>query len=161
MATAKQIQEAIAKALEELESPRNMRKYAEEAARIVKVRTRLGYGVDREGGQKKKLKALSDSYVEQRKKSKLHSETTPKRSNLTRSGQLLDSYGPTKVARGEAFVGPGGSRNDGKTNEEIAQYVSDQGRAFNNFSRLEAKQISDMISKDLDALLNKSLTRIK
>jgi len=62
-------------------------------AEDIKRRTRLGFGVKKANQERTKLKKLSDKYVKFRKdnKGKLLNLTTPKRSNLTFSGQLLDS----------------------------------------------------------------------
>lgn len=58
----------------------------EEIPRIIKVRTRLGKGL------LGKLKELSPNYIKIRKAdSKLSKDTTFKRSNLTRTGEMLDS----------------------------------------------------------------------
>lgn len=58
----------------------------EEIPRIIKVRTRLGKGL------LGKLKELSPNYIKARKAdSKLSKDTTIKRSNLTRTGEMLDS----------------------------------------------------------------------
>lgn len=57
----------------------------------IQRRTRLGKGVQEFKGQPEKLKPLSKSYIKKRiKDSNLSSKTTPKRSNLTRTGQMLD-----------------------------------------------------------------------
>ena len=58
----------------------------QEIPRIIRVRTRLGKGL------LGKLKELSPKYIDARKKDKsLYNETTPKKSNLTRTGEMLNS----------------------------------------------------------------------
>lgn len=61
----------------------------EEIPRIIRVRTRLGKGV--ENGQITKLKPLSENYIKARKKTSLSEFTKPTRSNLTLTGKMLDS----------------------------------------------------------------------
>lgn len=56
-------------------------------------RTRLGYGVKKSNDPRVKLKPLSSKYIEFRKKRSrdLYNLTSTKRSNLTFTGQLLNS----------------------------------------------------------------------
>lgn len=65
-----------------------------EAAQLIKKRTRLGYGVSEVGGTKEKLEPLSEPYKKQRK-GKISGPTTPAKSNLTYSGELLDDLQPS------------------------------------------------------------------
>lgn len=152
MANTKDFERAMLKALIKITSPQNMRKYGESAAQLIKTRTRLGSGVASSGGDKQKLKALSSSYKEQRKKFKqLSSQTSPGKSNLTRTGQMLDSMGVKSVKQDEVKVGPMGSRTEGNlTNEKLSQYVTEAGRPFNNLSKIETKRIATLISDDLE-----------
>ena len=156
---------AMQAALQAISSPTNMRKYGETAASMIKLRTRLGDGVPAEGAEKRRLKALAQSTREQRKElsrqGRLSSETTPGKSNLTRTGQLLDSEGVTRVSQGQVAVGPQGIRDDGLTNEEVARYVTDQGRPFNHLSRVEIKRLNDAVAKDLQGIIERQLTRAK
>jgi hypothetical protein len=182
-----------------IKAPENMRAIGELAASMIKLRTRLGYGVAKDGDANEKLKPLSANYVEQRQQQNsgarkqataglkaqkgkseaayikkhqkdtfkkaahqeggLHPGTSPKKSNLTRSGQLLDSEGVTKVGYGTVSVGPSGSRADGKTNQEIAGYVSEGGRPFNHLSKVEIKRLQDSVKKQLRDALKRVLTK--
>ena len=60
--------------LDQLTSKENLSKLGEEAAEMVKVRTRLGYGC--RDGKKEKLNSLSPGYIKQRKKKPISSSTT-------------------------------------------------------------------------------------
>lgn len=179
----------------------NMRKYAQQAADMIKLRTRLGSGVAHDGDTKEDLKPLSPGYIEQRKdqqsgarkdafkglagqkgkaeasyikknqrdafKSAAHQEgglsplTTPSKSNLTRSGQLLDSIAVQSAAQGHAEVGPTGMRDDGKSNADIAKWQEEKGRPFNHLSNVEVKRIKETIQKDLRAEMKRRLTTTK
>jgi hypothetical protein len=156
---------ALTQAFRELIRPSNMRKYGEQAAAMIKLRTRLGQGVERDGAEKTALKSLSDRYKKQRKalqkEGKLSDQTSPGKSNLTRTGQMLDSQGVTSVGEGEAFVGPSGTRDDGKKNEDVAAYVTYAGRPFNNLSKIEVKRVNDAIKSDLKKLLAQALTKAR
>ena len=175
----------------------NMRKYAQQAADMIKLRTRLGSGVAHDGDTKEDLKPLSAAYIEQRKDMQNVAEnaslvskykaaknqksakigksskaetfahgglsplTTPSKSNLTRSGQLLDSIAVQSAAQGHAEVGPTGMRDDGKSNADIAKWQEEKGRPFNHLSNVEVKRIKETIQKDLRAEMKRRLTTTK
>jgi hypothetical protein len=93
-----------------------------EAVNIVRKRTRLGYGVKKEFGQREKLADLSPRYVESRKMfAGLAAYTSPKKSNLTRTGQMLESLGVT-VRGSTVIIRPEGTRTDGLRNEDVARW---------------------------------------
>lgn len=131
----------------------------------IKKRTRLGYGVD-DGGRQKKLPALSDGYVgtRTRLKDNLDQFTTPKRSNLTATGQLLNSVRSGR--RGALVIEiAGGARNkglDGRSsslsNRTLAGYLEKKGRKFFGLTTAEeaglVREIKKVIIKALKAKLN-------
>jgi hypothetical protein len=143
--------------LQKLKEPERMRKYAQIGADAIKLRTRLGSSVSAPGEVKEPLKPLSPAYKEQRKalkaEGKLSEFASPGKSNLTLSGQLLDSVKVISAIQGKAIVGPSGSRNDGKTNEDVGKYVTKAGRPFNNPSDSELKRIQDAVKRELRALI--------
>ena len=57
----------------------------------IKERTIDGYGVDKKGQSKKKLKPLKQSTINRRKREKLAANTSASTSNLTRSGAMISS----------------------------------------------------------------------
>lgn len=73
--------------------------------------------------------------------------TRPAMSNLTFTGQLLDSLEVTRVVKGQAVIEPTGdrkkepNRKNTLSNKKLAQYVTEAGRAFLNLSALEANQV--------------------
>src|SRR5689334_2710772 len=81
----------IQKMLRKAASPEELRAVGEEAARIIQVRARLGYGSPPGlGGTRFRHKGLSPGYVRFRERYRdLSSLTTPSRSNLTLTGQML------------------------------------------------------------------------
>jgi len=107
------------------------------AARQIRKRTRLGFGIGSSGKQTK-LNPLSGKYIEQREaySENLSDQTKPRRSNLTATGQMLDSIqGGAKA--GNVIVEISGSRKAGLTgsrgtasNADVARYVQEQGRPF-------------------------------
>lgn len=134
-----------------------MKSLGEAIAEIVRVRTRLGYGVRGNNEKREKLKPLSAIYVQYRKdnRASLSGLTRFKKSNLTFTGELLDSVKPLRVKEGEVRVGPSGVRSGGLKNIDLGTYVSQKGRPFLNLSDNELKQLSRI----LDEGLNKSLKR--
>lgn len=149
-------------AAKEIASPANMRKYGEMAAGMIRLRTRLGDGVSADGANKQKLKPLAPSTKKKRSglaaRGKLSSQTVPGKSNLTESGQMVDSVSVVEAKQGRVTVSPSGARTDGKTNSDVAGFVTDQGRPFNNLSRVENKRLSDQVKRDIRELAKKALT---
>jgi hypothetical protein len=122
---------------------------AEESIGYITIRTRLGYGVERDEAPKGKLKPLSPNYIKFRSRYQdLYGLTTPKKSNLTLTGQLLNSLKIKKTTQTQIIIGPSGKRYTvGKvksrnlTNERLAEYVADAGRPFLHLSDLEVKKL--------------------
>lgn len=139
-----------------------LRPVALKAIELIQRRTRLGYGVpDGTNGtaEREKLKPLSERYIEARKKGQLGDFATPKRSNLTFTGQLLASLDVIKLTRGSVVIGPTGSRRGGGTNAQVAKYVAEQGRQFLSLSRPEAEQLRRFYRNAFgDLLKNKRLS---
>jgi hypothetical protein len=132
--------------------------------RLIRVRTRLGYGVDQNEGQKTKLKPLKDSTVKTRVNSKkrgdLSNETSPKRSNLTASGELLESivYKLTKLGI-KLYIPKTKHKGTDATNEEIASYMQNgtntaPKRPFFNVSAAEIKQIKRFVQNIIKSKLS-------
>ena len=140
------------KVLQASVKPQALKPTATFARDLVVKRTRLGYGVAISGGSKETLKKLSPNYVKQRKMfAGLHSLTRPKKSNLTRTGQMLDSLS-ADTKTGSIIIKPTGTRRDGETNYNIAKYNEDGGkgrprRIFMNISEREFIKIKRFYRK--------------
>ncbi len=158
----KRLRDAIKNALPDITKASQMRKYGELAAGMIKLRTRLGSGVAYDGADKQKLKSLKPSTVDRRSKLKeagrLSGETSPRKSNLTQSGQLLDSVQVTNAGVATVSVGPKGGRDDGLTNQKVAEYVTDGGRPFNSLSKIETKRLHDEVKRNLREAIKRVLT---
>lgn len=122
-------------------------------AKNVKTRTRRGFGVNKEGGSSIKLKPLTPNYKEHRKnlkrKGTLSAETKPSKSNLTKTGEMLDSLN-YKVEKNKISVLPTNKKNIKK-----AQYQDLQGRKFLNLNKREVLDIIDTIDKELQKDITK------
>lgn len=138
-------------------TPAQMKKLGQFAVDIVVKRTRLGYGTPVQFGQKGKLKVLSPNYIEARKRfNGLSPTTAPGKSNLTRTGQLLDSVQVITAKNGSVRFGPTGMRSDSKlTNLQVAAYQQAQGRTFNRVSQLEFNQVLREFRREFGDLLRK------
>lgn len=160
----------------------NVEKILKEAKVIVRRRTLLGFGVPRNGGSRERLKPLSQSYKDQRSgriiffrdkqgrvravpangnfrsRLKLSPKTTVSKSNLTLTGQLLDSLQARITGPGKGEIRPTGVRDDGLTNEEVANFVQEAGRVFLNLSNNEIKQLEIFSSELFRKILIKKLT---
>lgn len=143
----KQIQSKYNNAFNEIvrvaKSPNFLNPIADIMADRIRVRTRLGYGVKQEGAEREKLKKLSSKYIDYRKKNRtsLSQFTTPKRSNLTFSGQLLDSISGRSNSRG-IIIYLKNQRDDGKENVDIKNYQEKQGRPFFYLTRTEITNLN-------------------
>ena len=113
----------------------------------VKDRTRKGFGVEEQLGPKTRLKPLTTKYKKRRaklrKRGKLSSETSPNKSNLTKSGEMLDSTDYT-ISRDTVTVAPKGRRN-----KEKASAQEKAGRTAYNISKSENKELLKFIENEI------------
>lgn len=108
---------------------------------LIYKRTKLGYGVTKQLGQKKKFAPLSESYREFRRKySSLSTTTSTSKSNLTLTGEMLDSLAVKKASKGKIVIGPTGKRNIDLAAIHAAGGTHLPRRVFNNLSLLEFQQ---------------------
>lgn len=127
-----------------------MRRLGKEAVKIVRRRTLLGKGVtfvSDDNKKNKKLKPLSPSYKKFRKRFKkkggLSTKTKVGKSNLTLTGQMLKSLQvSTRKKKSFVLLTSGPRKNSKYTNEDIARFVSEQGRPWLDLSNLEQKKLA-------------------
>lgn len=124
---------------------------------IIVKRTRLGYGVNKNFGTKQRLKPLSTKYKDYRARfPNLSASTSPGKSNLTLTGQMLESMQAYRIQNGKVVIGPTGSRKGSfLTNLKVADYQEEQGRTFNRLSGLEFQQVLRFYRKRFGDLLKK------
>lgn len=120
-------------------------------AKIIKTRTRDGFGV--KDNRKKKLKALKkQTKIDRAHFPNLSSETSPGLSNLTRSGQLLDSIEGIGLNSG-CKVQIKNGRRDRSNNRDIIRGQEAMGRAFLELSGGEkniiAKAAKELMLKEI------------
>jgi hypothetical protein len=125
---------------------------AETIPEVIKLRTR------QEGeGASGPLKDLEDSTIKYRERysDNLHPDTSPRKSNLTSTGQLIDAI-QGKSAGSKVKIDIKGGKRKGelsggrskKTNKEVRKYVEDAGREFLELSNAERKEAEEL-AKDI------------
>lgn len=98
--------------------------------------------------KKDKKRASSESNI------RLSDATSPTKSNLTLTGQMLDSL-TARASEGSVSIKASGSRNDGKTNEDVAGYAEDGGRRFLDLAKGDLNQLRVLLSNIVDDILKK------
>lgn len=175
----KQIKQLLRKSVNQMRSVRTMNEIGKQTRDIIVKRTRLGFGVPANGASRQRLKPLSDSYIKQRagelafftrngvvipfkpiQAPRLSRRTTPRKSNLTFTNQMLDSIKQFVTRLGEVDIRPTGTRRDGLTNEEVATFVSKE-RPFMHLSNNEIKQVTIVANDLFTEIIRKNLTTLK
>lgn len=145
--TFKDLEIKIAALIDGIVKKSTMDDVANMAKDMVVERTSKGFGVKVKEGPKERLKGLSESYKKQRrrlkKQGKLATETTPNKSNLTKSRQMLDSVA-AKASTGQATV----YLNNDKAGKK-AEYQASEGREFMNLSKSEVNKIKKFIEEKI------------
>jgi len=126
---------------------------------IIVLRTREGYGMRITDGNRSRLKPLAPSTIAARRRKRLSSLTSASTSNLTETSAMLSSI-KASVSRGKILIKPTGIRSDGKSNQSVANYVSDV-RPFLTLGRAEFNKVVDIYETGLDASLKQSLSRLR
>jgi hypothetical protein len=135
--------------ISELNSKPVLQEIGDQVVEIIKKRTRTGYGVDKSGGSKQKLKPLATSTKKTRKKKKLDSTTTASKSNVTQTGDMLRDLG-AYVEDEKVTIGFKDS-----ILLKRAEYVSED-RPFNTLSAIEIEQVKKKIELKLNNLIKKA-----
>lgn len=136
-----------------------MHALAEMSIDMIRRRTRQGFGVRSFGGAKERLKPLSERYKEYRRENrrKLSPETSPGKSNLTFTGQMLDSMQIVSESKGIAKIGPYGQRRlGGGRNEDVAKWVEENGRPFLYLTGQESQRLESDLAQALERRLGKN-----
>jgi hypothetical protein len=142
----------------------NLRLLAREATSLIQKRTRLGYGVATERGERFRLASIAwtPRYTRFRKlhSDKLDETTTPKKSNLTLTGQMLRSIKVISMQGDNITIGPSGTRKEGGTNREVADGNAKHGRVFMKLSKNEHNQMIRLARRGFSDLM-KRLAKIR
>lgn len=149
---SKELTEALKKAKEEITSPANLQAIGDDLAEQIRVRTRLGNGIDANYGEPSKLKPLSEKYVEQRRDMSLSDMTTAKKSNLTQTGQMLNEI-IAKVVNSQIVI-----TFKSQFSKDKARWNSEKSRPFLSISRVQVERLTNSLDKKMSELLKKYLS---
>jgi hypothetical protein len=149
----KRLEASVAETL----SPNTQKIIGAFALNLIVKRTRLGYGVKENFGERYRFPKHSPAYIVRRRSfAGLSGTTSPSKSNLTFTGQLLESTKVIKVEQGKIFIGPSGRRDEGRlTNPGLAAILEEKGRVYNRVSQNEFNQILRFYRKTFGDLLRK------
>lgn len=154
------IDKAIQRAIKTASKRKNMKVIAEHEAGIIRDRTRKGYGVLQRGKAKHKLKRLALSTKRARRKKRLHPSTSPDRSNLTETGQMLNAlYGRSDRAGEMKVAVRSKRRGTSKTNDEVVFFTSGD-RPFLELSTKELREVTKLSTELIQNEIAKELTKI-
>jgi hypothetical protein len=149
----KDLQKKLDAALKAALNKQTFDEIGKNTANQIKTRTRLGKGVNDTPGKQESLKPLSEATkkIRQSKKSagKLSSQTAPTRSNLTETGEMLDSIKyESSATEVRIYI-------DGAENKKKATDQSNQGRKFMNLTKAEISELTRFIQKKIKDSFNK------
>lgn len=161
-----QVLDNINSIIEEVVDTKQMNALGEYAIQLIAKRTRLGYGVNSAGEKRQRLPALKPITVAIRtaakKQGRLDERTSPKKSNLTFTGQLIDSLGIAVSAPGQIIIQPQGYRSDDgeiKANLQLARVLAKRGFRFLNISDAEFRQLGNFLRDGLTSALTRRLKK--
>jgi hypothetical protein len=147
------LKEACDKALNQVLSTENTQAIANDLADQIRVRTRLGNGLDKNEGEPTKLKPLSPNYKKARAKNgQLSDQTTPNKSNLTLTGEMLDNVTGFADGRGKITI-----YLKDQFSRDKAKWVTEGGRPFMFISRVQVQRIKNQIQAQLTKLIKSFL----
>lgn len=151
MSSDGKITERVQAIIDKIKSKEFLEELGEDVVAMVKKRTRLGYGCS-EDGDKERLEPLSPSYVKTRKNRKktghLSEATSPAKSNLTLTGEMLDSLESSANNEGELFI----ELSDDFSRRK-AEWVTEKGRPFMGLTKQEEKRVRDLIKAEIAKLV--------
>lgn len=155
----------IDKAVDESLSKKNMARLAQNSAERIERRTRSGKGVKFHNSNETTLKSLQGSTIGIRKRLEeaglLDIRTTPIKSNLTRSGQLLDSIKGLSQRKATGRITFNPTRNDSKNNQQIVTELEKGGFNFFKLSKKELLSLVNDYSLDLRKEFGKIFNKMK
>jgi hypothetical protein len=122
----------------------SLKQQMEDVPKIIKERTREGFGISGGEGRKKKLKELAESTIKSRRSKKLSSETTPSTSNLTETGKLLDGIKVKSSNKKTVQIVSG--------REDVRDYI-EKDRKFLGLTKGELTELDKKMEKLINELI--------
>ena len=140
-------------------SRRGMSSVGELAKDVIFKRTKSGFGVNNDriiSPAKVRLRPLSASYIIQRRKRGVRGAFgSAGTSNLTNTGNLLDSMVVSARVGSVTIEIPNTRRRDGKINKDIARFVAINGRPFFALTRDE----QTIVRRDIETRIRKTFNK--
>lgn len=140
-----------------------------EIAEVIRsrIQSQARAGKTMKSGTLEKIKALSPGYVKQRKKwrsrgKELGDVFSPARSNLTVTGQYLDSIKTKSIEKKTATITvgvTGGRKGEKLTNAKLAEYLGMQGRSIWGIDNVTRKRITNMVKADIRNAIRRNLLK--
>lgn len=152
------LERTIKKSISNATSPTKMQKIANSTVNDIKRRTRLGFGVSNHGAKRKRLKRLSDKYIAHRRATGTHDETSPTKSNLTYTGQLLNSLKAEGYKMGFRITFNDRRKGEKLTNSKLAEYVS-KARPFLNLSNRQLQRVGQNLASNIKEEISKEFNK--
>jgi len=125
--------------------------YAQDAREIIYDRTKAGRGVSEMGGTAVSLRPLAPATVARRERIKMHASTSPRTSNLTETGQMLEDM-QAKKRGGFHLIGFRTSRS-----AKVAGFAHEGGRPFLFLAAAELKVLADKFRRRFAELVKRRL----
>ena len=160
------IGKAFERAAKKAESKAVLSFLGDQMVGVVRERTRAGFGVEFDGDSESRFEPLAKSTIKARKKKTLHPDTTPSTSNLTETGEMLDSL-KAKFAKASVEIGATGSRNE--LLAEVHHYWTDSAgknrnvtipaRPFLNLSQMEIDLAASLWEDAFNKILEEELRK--
>ncbi len=159
----KKFEQKVQQVIDAATSQRTRNGIAMEIADRIRERTRQGYGVKKAGASQSKLKPLKPSTIESRKRKKkkglLSDKTSPGKSNLTESAQMLDALKGRAINKLVSLEFAGKRRGSPLTNAEVAVYAEANGREFFNVSSEDIRWLTKVLNDILNDEINKNFKK--
>ena len=155
----KKFTKALNKTIKEMEGPVFLKPAGKLAVSTIFKRTKKGQVVPKDGGAKKRIVKLAPATIAARRRKSLASDTSPRKSNLTETGIMLNSL-RARFTKMKAVVSTTGSRNIKLA--EIHQEGTDTipARPFLNFSSGEIITMTKLFEKIFNRQLKKNFKAI-
>lgn len=145
---SKELKNKLESAAKSVESKSFLTKLYNQIIEEIYKRTKLGYGVNARGDSQTKLKPLSESYKKQRKGMKLASDTSPSKSNLTKTGDMLNDLKCMDTPTGVSI------HFKSTFSQQKVEWNRLKGRTFFNVSKTQITNITAQIKAKLKEILN-------
>lgn len=154
-----ELEDYLKKKIKQITDEEFLELVAQEARDIIYKRTKSGKGLSANkkfGAALTPLKKLSSDYILIRGQRILGPFGTAKKSNLTLSGELLESM-VYKITGNSVTLSVDTKTHEGTniTNQELAEYVTKQGRPFFGLAVIEEKILNAFIQRLIRARFKK------